>query len=36
MDKRLNWNTIKFSSNAFKEFKWTKKIKSVNEISFWR
>ena len=27
---------IKFCSDTLKEFKWTKKIKSVNEINFWR
>ena len=36
MNNKLNWNTIKFSNNTLKEFKWKKKIKSVNEISFWR
>ena len=36
MGSKFDWNTIKFCSDALKEFMWTKKIKSVNEITFWR
>jgi hypothetical protein len=36
MDGKFDRNTIKFCSGMLKEFMWTKKIKSVNEINFWR
>ena len=36
MNTKFDWNTIKFCSDTLKEFMWTKKIKSVNEINFWR
>ena len=36
MNSIFDWNTIKFYSDTLKEFMWTKKIKSVNEINFWR
>ena len=36
MASKFEWNIIKFCSDAVKEFMWTKKIKSANEINFWR
>ena len=36
MNSKFDWNTIKFCSDTFRVFMWTKKIKSVNEINFWR
>ena len=36
MDGKFDRNTIKFCIDIPKEFMWTKKIKSVNEINFWR
>ena len=36
MSNKFNWSTIKFCGDILKEFLWTKKIKSVNEINFWR
>ena len=36
MISKFDWNSIKFCNDILKEFLWTKKIKSVNEINFWR
>ena len=36
MISKFDWNSIKFCNDALEEFLWTKKIKSVNEINFWR
>jgi len=33
---KFDWNSFKFCNDIFEEFLWTKKIKSVNEINFWR
>ena len=36
MISKFDWNSIKFCNDTLEEFMWTKKIKSVNEINFWR
>ncbi len=36
MDSKFDRNTIIFCNGMLKEFMWTKKIKSVNEVNFWR
>ena len=36
MASKFDWNSIKFCNDTLEEFLWTKKIKSVNEINFWR
>ena len=36
MNSKFDWKAKKFYSDTLKEFMWTKKIKSVNEINFWR
>ena len=36
MSSKFDWSTKEFYYDTLKEFMWTKKIKSVNEINFWR
>ena len=36
MVSKFDWSSIKFCNDTLEEFLWTKKIKSVNEINFWR
>ena len=36
MGSKFDWSTKEFYYGTLKEFIWTKKIKSVNEINFWR
>ena len=36
MGSKFDWSTKEFYYDTLKEFMWTKKLKSVNEINFWR